>query len=91
MRGGGNWIKAGEVTSTSLVSISIPNTAVEIIAVLTNDNAIIGSTIIPVDLISTPITIKYAADTSKELYYNGSKWKVTASSLTGKILLRGGG
>lgn len=83
-----NWTSAGEVTSTSYVTISVPNTAKEILAVLRNSDAVLETSIIPSALFSTPITLRYAVDTTKELYYNGNKWKITASGLTGIIYYR---
>ena len=83
------WILAGDVTTTSLVTIVIPATAKEILAVLLNpSNVVLISQVIPKELMSSGASLKDVANTSKELYSNGSKWKVTDATYTGKIYYR---
>lgn len=83
------WTLAGNVTSTTLITVSVPATAKEILAVLVNpSNVVLISQVIPKVLMSNGASLKDVANTSKELYSNGSKWKVTDSTYTGKIFYR---
>lgn len=83
------WTLAGNVTSTSLVTVTVPATAKEILAVLLNpSNVVLISQVIPRELMSSGASLKDVANTSKELYSNGSKWKVTDATYTGKIYYR---
>lgn len=83
------WTLAGNVTSTSLVTVSVPATAKEILAVLLNpSNVVLISQVIPKELMSSGASLKDVANTSKELYSNGSKWKVTDATYIGKIYYR---
>ena len=84
------WTLAGDVTSTTAVLIAIPNTAKEVLALLTlpSNTAIYTSLTVPFALMSNVISLKNPSDTSKELYYNGTRWRVTDSNYTGKIYYR---
>lgn len=83
------WTLAGNVTSTSLVTVTVPATAKEILAVLLNpSNVVLISQVIPRELMPSGASLKDVANTSKELYSNGSKWKVTDATYTGKIYYR---
>lgn len=84
------WTLAGDVTSTTAVLIAIPNTAKEVLALLTlpSNSAIYTSLTVPFALMSNAISLKNPSDTSKELYYNGTRWRVTDSAYAGKIYYR---
>lgn len=83
------WVHAGDVTTTSLITVAVPATAKEILAVLLNpSNVVLISQVIPRALMTSGASLKDVANTSKELYSNGSKWKVTDATYTGKIYYR---
>ena len=84
------WNVAGTVTTTTAVAIAIPNTAKEVLALLKYESslAIYASIVIPYSELNYAISLKNPADTSKELYYNGSKWRVTDAAYSGKIYYR---
>lgn len=78
------------VDTTTAFNVSLPSTAKEILVILKNTNDVIfGSVTVPKALFSNNISLKNPADTSKEVYKSGNKWKVTdATNYRGVIYYR---
>lgn len=85
-----SWTFKADVTSATLTTISIPNTAKEILAILYIDDVIRVTEIIPYALYSsTSASFKEPSNIQYELYKSNTKWKVTdATHCKGKIYYR---
>ena len=81
------WTKFGTTTSTTASALSIPADASEVLIVL-KTTAVLATAIIPKEEFNNSWSIKNPADTSKEVYYSGAQWRVTASGYTADAYYR---
>ena len=81
------WTKFGTTTSTTASALSIPADASEVLIVL-KTSAVLATAVIPKEEFNNSWSIKNPADTSKEVYYSGSQWRVTASGYTADAYYR---
>ena len=81
------WKKFRTTTSTTASPLSIPTDASEVLIVL-KTTAVLATAIIPKEEFNNSWSIKNPADTSKEVYYSGSQWRVTGSGYTADVYYR---
>ena len=83
------WTFVKNITSTTGESVTIPNTANEILVMQKTSAIVYGSMVIPKIVMSDQISMKVnVSGMQKELFFNGSLWKVTDANVYGVIFYR---
>jgi hypothetical protein len=81
------WTKFATTTSTTASTLYIPASASEVLIVL-KSVAVIATAVIPKEEFNNSWSIKNPADTSKEVYFSGLQWRLTASGYTADAYYR---